>query len=78
MCKLMFTSNQTIFYIRIDKIISLTSRNRKVFLRTVDKEYQISGNFKQYEYLYDYGFKKISRNQIINYNVITYIDNDDV
>ena len=76
MQKLMFMSNQTILYIRIDRILYIISKNRKLYLKTLDKEYQISGTIGQYEYLFEYGFKRISRNKIINYNVITYIDKD--
>ena len=76
MQKLMFMSNQTILYIQMDQILYLTSRNRKLYLKTLDKEYKISGTIKQYEYLLEFGFKKVSRNKIINYNVITYIDKD--
>ena len=78
MTKLAFMSNQMILYIPLEEIVQLQYRNRKVYLKTIEQEYVIPAPLRQYNYLcQQYIFKKINRTTIINYNVITYIDNDE-
>ena len=74
MKKVFFMSNQTILYLPIDEIMYLQWQKRKLYVHTKDAIYPVSGYLKQYTYLLKYHFKKINRNVIINYNVITYID----
>ncbi|MBQ7891222.1 MAG: LytTR family transcriptional regulator DNA-binding domain-containing protein [Erysipelotrichaceae bacterium] len=74
MQKVFFMSNQTILYLPIDEIIFIQWRNRKLYVHTKDTIYPVSGYLKQYTYLLKHHFKKINRNTMINYNVITYID----
>ena len=74
MQKVFFMSNQTILYLPIDEIMYLQWNNRKLYVHTKERIYSVSGHLKQYTYLLKHHFKKISRNTLINYNVITYID----
>lgn len=74
MKKVFFMSNQTILYLPIDEILYLQWNNRKLYVHTKDTIYPVSGYLKQYTYLLKHHFKKINRNTMINYNVITYID----
>ncbi len=74
MQKVYFMNNQMILYLPIDEIMYLQWRNRKLYVYTKDTVYPVSGYLKQYNYLTKYHFKKINRNTMMNYNVITYLD----
>lgn len=72
-----FISNKNILKIKISEIRYLNVRERKLFLHTVDSQFQINGSLKNYLYLCKFmNFRKISRNKMSNMNYLnTFIQN---